>query len=65
MASSGFRRKSRSRTRSRRSQWKATPPQTTTCPNPACGKPTLPHRACSNCGQYRGRQVLTPQTMQR
>ena len=32
MASSGFRRKSRSRTRSRRSQWKATPPQTTTCP---------------------------------
>lgn len=43
MASSGFRRKSRSRTRSRRSQWKATPPQTTTCPNPACGKPTLPH----------------------
>ncbi|WP_420734295.1 50S ribosomal protein L32 [Brevibacterium luteolum] len=61
MASSGFRRKSRSRTRSRRSQWKATPAQTTICPNPACGQPKLPHRACSSCGQYRGRQVLTPQ----
>jgi len=23
-----------------------------------CGKPVLPHRACQNCGYYRGRQVI-------
>ena len=27
-----------------------------TCPN--CAKPVMPHRACGNCGQYRGRVVL-------
>jgi len=26
------------------------------CPN--CGDPVLRHRACSNCGQYRGREVV-------
>ena len=25
---------------------------------PKCAKPTLPHRACSNCGYYRGREVV-------
>lgn len=24
-----------------------------------CGEPTLRHRACQSCGQYRGRQVFT------
>jgi large subunit ribosomal protein L32 len=30
-----------------------------TCPD--CGRPKLPHRACTNpdCGTYRGRQVIT------
>ncbi|BBD08941.1 50S ribosomal protein L32 [Desulfovibrio ferrophilus] len=23
-----------------------------------CGEPTLPHRACSSCGAYKGKQVL-------
>jgi large subunit ribosomal protein L32 len=23
-----------------------------------CGEATLPHRACTKCGTYRGRQVL-------
>jgi large subunit ribosomal protein L32 len=23
-----------------------------------CGEPTLPHRACSACGTYKGRKVL-------
>lgn len=23
-----------------------------------CGEPTLPHRACSSCGTYKGKQVL-------
>ncbi|MFH0794843.1 MAG: 50S ribosomal protein L32 [bacterium] len=26
------------------------------CPN--CGGPKLPHRACPDCGQYNGRQVV-------
>lgn len=27
------------------------------CPN--CGEPTVPHRVCTGCGQYRGKQVVT------
>ncbi|MBG0783805.1 MAG: 50S ribosomal protein L32 [Anaerolineaceae bacterium] len=26
------------------------------CPN--CGEPRLPHRVCSNCGHYQGREVV-------
>jgi large subunit ribosomal protein L32 len=26
------------------------------CPN--CGEPRLPHRVCSNCGHYQGREVM-------
>ena len=26
------------------------------CPN--CGEPRLPHRVCSNCGHYQGREVI-------
>ncbi|MCK4772149.1 MAG: 50S ribosomal protein L32 [Candidatus Latescibacteria bacterium] len=25
-----------------------------------CGQPKLSHRACPNCGYYRGRQVIFP-----
>jgi large subunit ribosomal protein L32 len=49
---------SRSNTRARRSQWKTTAPTLVTCPNRACGEVKLPHTACSNCGQYDGKQVL-------
>src|SRR6478736_766398 len=56
------RKMSRSNTRHRRSQWKATVPVLVTCANPACLSKHLPHRACAECGQYgaRGdrRQVL-------
>lgn len=52
------RKKSRSNTRARRSQWKAAPTPLTTCNNRACGAPVRPHTACSTCGQYDGRQVL-------
>ncbi len=24
-----------------------------------CGEPSLPHRVCDSCGQYKGRQFLT------
>jgi large subunit ribosomal protein L32 len=46
---------SRSNTRHRRAQWKATAPALVTCANPACGARHLPHRACGECGQYGGR----------
>jgi large subunit ribosomal protein L32 len=26
------------------------------CPN--CNEPVLPHRVCTNCGQYQGREVI-------
>ncbi len=26
------------------------------CPN--CGEPRLPHRVCSNCGHYQGREII-------
>lgn len=50
------RRTSRSNTRSRRSQWKASAAAVSTCPR--CRQPKLPHVACGNCGTYNGRQVI-------
>ncbi len=52
------RKMSRSNTRSRRSQWKATVPTLAACPNGACGQLKPPHELCPNCGQYKGRQVV-------
>jgi large subunit ribosomal protein L32 len=50
------RRTSRSNTRSRRANWKATAVKTVACPQ--CKSPHLPHNACGVCGTYNGRQVL-------
>ncbi|MDP8959622.1 MAG: 50S ribosomal protein L32 [Actinomycetota bacterium] len=47
---------SRSRTRRRRAMWKVTAPRTIPCPQ--CHGPKLSHRACPNCGTYRGREVI-------
>lgn len=33
--------------------------QTSVCP--ACGAARLPHRICTKCGTYAGRQVVTTQ----
>ena len=44
---------SRSNTRSRRANWKATPTTLTTCPR--CQAPAQPHQACPSCGTYKGR----------
>ncbi len=52
------RKMSRSNTRARRSQWKTTAPTLVPCPNRACGELKLPPPACSNRGQYDGKQVL-------
>lgn len=46
------RRMSRSNTRARRSQWKASATTLVTCVNPACREKHLPHTACPSCGQY-------------
>ena len=31
-------------------------PGVSECPN--CHEPKLPHRACANCGRYKGREVI-------
>lgn len=54
------RRMSRSNTRSRRAQWKASAPTLVACNNRACREPKLQHIACPVCGQYDGRQVVRP-----
>ena len=47
----------RSKTHSRRSaNMKLALPAKSICPQ--CGAAKLPHRVCSNCGTYRGRQVI-------
>ena len=48
------RKTSRSNTRHRRANWKATPVTLTTCPQ--CKSPMQPHIACPSCGSYNGRQ---------
>ncbi len=50
------RKMSRSNTRSRRAQWKASAP--TLAPCDRCREPKLPHVACPNCGTYNRRQVI-------
>lgn len=47
---------SRSRTRQRKATWKVSRPTISTCPH--CKATRLPHRACPNCGQYNGREVV-------
>lgn len=39
----------------RRSNWKATVPETTTCKN--CGELALTHTVCTACGFYKGKAV--------
>ena len=47
------RKTSRSNTRSRRANWKATATTLTACPE--CASPKMPHIACPSCGTYAGR----------
>lgn len=46
---------SKSKKGMRRSHDRAPKPNVVIC---ECGEPTLPHRACSKCGAYKGRQML-------
>ncbi|EWC60974.1 LSU ribosomal protein L32p [Actinokineospora spheciospongiae] len=54
------RKMSRSNTRSRRSQWKASAVHLVNCSNKACRELKPQHIACPTCGQYDGRQVVQP-----
>lgn len=49
-------RTSRSRKGMRRSHDHVAVPNVVYC---ECGEPNLPHRACSVCGNYKGRQVIS------
>ena len=49
-------RRTKSKQGSRRSHIKLLVPFLSRCKE--CGKPVLPHRACENCGFYKGRRVL-------
>jgi large subunit ribosomal protein L32 len=52
------RRHSKSRSRKRRTHYKASVPSITECPQ--CHEQKLTHRACPNCGYYNGRSILVP-----
>lgn len=48
---------SKSRRNKRRTHYKATPMQTSLCPQ--CGATKLSHSACPECGYYNGRKVIS------
>jgi len=50
------RRISKMRKGKRRAHHALSPVRTVTCKH--CGHTMLPHTACANCGQYRGRAIL-------
>lgn len=49
-------RQSKSRSRKRRTHYKAVAPNLTECPH--CHKNILPHRVCPYCGYYKGVSVV-------
>jgi large subunit ribosomal protein L32 len=51
-----FRRTSKTKKRMRRTHLKKNAPNVVTCPN--CGEPIRPHRACTKCGYYKGKEVV-------
>lgn len=51
-----FRRTSKTKKRMRRTHLKKTVGSIVTCPK--CGEPLRPHRACTKCGFYKGKEVI-------
>ena len=51
------RKRSKARKRSRRAHSAVAIKSLSPCPN--CHSPRLPHRACTVCGTYAGREVIT------
>ena len=52
------RRHSSTRGKKRRTHWKAGTAAPSVCAH--CSQPKLPHRACPNCGYYKGEEVTPP-----
>lgn len=50
------RRTSRARRNSRAAHHALQQPARSNCPQ--CGEPKRPHRVCTHCGSYRGREVI-------
>lgn len=50
------RRVSKTAKRARRTHLKKEAPTVTTCKQ--CGSPVAPHRACTKCGYYKGKEVI-------
>jgi large subunit ribosomal protein L32 len=50
-------RHTKSRRNNRRAHWKIDIPEMTTCPE--CGETIKPYTACSSCGKYKGKQIIT------
>ena len=50
------RKHSKSRRDKSRTHWKLTVQTLSRCPQ--CAQPVFPHRICTSCGYYRGRQVI-------
>ncbi|MDT8421129.1 MAG: 50S ribosomal protein L32 [Desulfuromonadales bacterium] len=48
---------SKSKKNMRRAHDAISAPSTSTCPQ--CQEPKLPHRACANCGTYKGKEVIS------
>ena len=49
-------RRSKSKRRIRRALWTVVTPNLRACSN--CGTKSYPHRACTDCGFYKGKQVI-------
>ncbi|MGE5557901.1 MAG: 50S ribosomal protein L32 [Bacillota bacterium] len=49
-------RMSKSNSRARRANWKIVLPSLGICPQ--CHQPKMPHRACTFCGSYQGREIV-------
>jgi large subunit ribosomal protein L32 len=47
---------SRSRSRRRKATWRVSAPRLSPCPQ--CNTPRMSHRACPECGTYKGREIL-------
>lgn len=55
-----FRRTSKTKKRMRRTHLKKEVGALISCPK--CGATIQPHRACTKCGYYKGKEVITVQT---
>lgn len=51
-----FRKTSKTRKRMRRTHYKLTANEATTCPK--CGASIRPHRVCPACGNYKGKEEV-------